>query len=166
MASYDYGKKEICDWIRKNFSRDAEILDVGAGDGKWRRLLKDYSNMDAVEAFYPNVWHINGLYRNIIVDDICNVKYEHYDLVIFGDVIEHLYVEKAQKVLEYAKNHSRDVIVAVPFLYEQHAIYGNPFEIHVQPDLTRELFAERYKGFEVLYDAAEDYCYYHKRIEK
>lgn len=165
MGSYNYGKEEVCEWIRQHFPKDASILDVGAGDGKWKRLLPEYENMDAIEAYFPNTWHLIGAYRNIITADICDCKYDYYDLIIFGDIIEHLTIEQAQSVLEYAKTHCKDMVIAVPFLYEQDAIYGNPYEVHVQSDLTRELFAERYKGFDVLCDAAEDYCYYHKRIE-
>ena len=54
------------------------------------------------------------------------------------------------------------MIIAVPWLYEQCAIYGNEYGIHIQDDLTPELFAERYLGFDVLCDPGHGYCYYHK----
>ena len=161
MSSYAYGKAEICAWIRDRFARDAEILDVGACDGIWRRLLPDYPAMDAVEAFHGNAVRLEG-YREIFEADVRNFEYDRYDLIIFGDVIEHMTVKQAQKVLEYARPRCRDMIVAVPFLYEQGEIYGNPYEKHIQDDLTPELFDARYPGFEVLLRAAEDYCYYHK----
>lgn len=161
MSSYDYGKKEVVAWIREHFPTDARILDVGAGDGKWRRLLREYENMYAVEAFMENLQWLNG-YRMTYHADIRGFQYDWYDLIIFGDVLEHLTVEEAQMVLEYAKPRCRDLIIAVPFLYEQGAIYGNPYEIHIQDDLTPELFEERYPGYEVLCDPGHGYCYYHK----
>ena len=161
MSSYFYGKPEICAWIRTWFPRDAEFLDVGACDGLWRRLLPDFPNMDAVEAYWPNAMRLEG-YREIFSVDIRNLEYDHYDLIIFGDVIEHLSVKDAQCVLDYAGPRCRDMIVAVPFEYVQGEIYGNPYEVHIQDDLTPENFDERYPGFEVLLRAAEDYCYYHK----
>ena len=161
MSSYDYGKPEICAWIRQDFPREATILDVGACDGKWRRLLPEYPNMDAVEAFEPNLKNLQS-YRNVFHADICDLSYEWYDLVIFGDIVEHLSVEAAKNELEYARDRCRDMIVAVPFLYEQGAIYGNPYEVHIQDDLTPEIFGERYPGFEVLLRARDNYCYYHK----
>lgn len=164
MSSYTYGKAEICAWIRDRFPRDAEILDVGACDGIWRRLLPDYPAMDAVEAFHGNAVRLEG-YREIFEADVRNFEYDHYDLIIFGDVIEHMTAKQAQKVLEYARPRCRDMIVAVPFLYVQGEIYGNPYEKHIQDDLTPELFDARYPGFEVLLRAAEDYCYYHKGDE-
>lgn len=161
MSSYDYGKPEVCAWIRRHFPPDAAILDVGACDGKWRRLLPEYPNMDAVEAFEPNLARLQG-YRNVFHADICDFSYEWYDLVILGDIVEHLSVEAAKNELEYARDRCRDMIVAVPFLYKQDAIYGNPYEVHIQDDLTPENFAERYPGFEVLLRARDNYCYYHK----
>ena len=166
MSSYFDGKPEICAWIRKYFPRSAEILDVGACDGLWRRLLPEYANMDAVEAWLPNFELLRGDgYRRVFLEDARFFHYEHYDLVILGDILEHLAVYEAQAVLEYAGAHSRDVIVAVPFCYEQGAIYGNPYEVHVQDDLTPELVAERYPQLEELLRAREDYCYYHLRSE-
>lgn len=55
MRSYDYGKQEVCGWIRDNFPEDSTIPDVDAGDGKWRYLLREYPRMDAVEAFRLNL---------------------------------------------------------------------------------------------------------------
>ena len=164
MSSYVYGKQEVSGWIRRHFRRNAEILDVGACDGIWRELLPEYPNMDAVEAWAPNADRLRG-YRHVYRADVRSLPYGEYDLIIFGDVIEHMTAKQAQKVLEYARPRCRDMIVAVPFLYVQGEIYGNPYEKHIQDDLTPELFDARYPGFEVLLRAAEDYCYYHKGDE-
>ena len=163
MGSYFYGKPEVCTWVRKNFPTTSTILDVGACDGKWRKLLPDYK-MDAVEIFEAYALTLTG-YRNVFITDIAALEYEWYDLIIFGDIVEHLSVEAAKNELEYARDRCRDMIVAVPFRYEQGAIYGNPYEVHVQPDLTPENFDERYPGFEVLLRARDNYCYYHKGAE-
>ena len=163
MSSYGYGKREVCGWVLSTFPGDAEILDVGACDGLWRRLLPQYPDMDAVEAYWPNALRLHGTgYRQVFSADIRNFEYDHYDLIIFGDVIEHLPVKDAQAVLQYAWPRCRDMIVAVPWRYKQGEIYGNPYERHIQDDLTPELFAERYPGFEVLCDPGHDYCYFHK----
>jgi hypothetical protein len=106
--------------------------------------------MDAVEVWEPNVekYHLIDKYRAVICSPIQDWKYEHYDLVLFGDVIEHMTVEDAQAVLAYAKEHSDMVIAAVPFLFKQAAIYGNPYERHIQDDLTHNIFMERYPDFQ------------------
>ena len=160
MSSYYFGKDIVCAWIRENFSAGTEILDVGACDGIWRKLLPEYT-MDAVEIHGPNADRLHG-YRKVFRRDVDGLDYEHYDLIIFGDVIEHMDVEKAQRVLAYARPRCRDMVVAVPFLYPQDAFGGNPWEKHLQPDLTAEIFAARYPGFSVLCDTGLNYCYYHK----
>ena len=160
--SLNFGKAEVCQWIRENFPMPSSILDVGAGhEATWRRWLTDYPNMDAVEAFTPSADAIEPIYRQVFNESITEFEPRYYDLIIFGDVIEHLTVEEAQKVLNEAQ--CTDMIVAVPFLYPQGILYGNPYEIHKQPDLTTEIFAERYPGFEVLFDTGQNYCYYHRR---
>lgn len=166
MASYDIGKDVVTAWIRENFPDTASILDVGACDGKWRHLLPEYANMDAIDAWEPNCIAIRDMYGNVYHKDVAELEYGKYDLIIFGDVIEHMDVETAQKVLAYASSHCKDMIVAVPFLYPQGSLYGNPWEIHKQPDLTAEIFAERYPGLEVLHDTGQRYCFYHKAQPK
>lgn len=163
MASKDIGKDVVCEWIRKNFKPDAAILDVGACDGKWKRLLPEYENMDAIDAWEPNCIACQPLYRNTYHKDVAEFEYATYDLIIFGDVIEHMDVPTAQKVLKTAAGKCKDMIVAVPYLYPQGELYGNPWEIHKQPDLTPEIFAERYPDLEVLHDTGERYCFYHKK---
>ena len=164
MGSNDLGKDFICGQIRSNFPFSASILDVGACDGKWRGLLPEYPNMDAVEAFGKNAAKLifEGKYRNVFQADIRDFQYEWYDLIIFGDVIEHLTVAQAQRVLAYAKTRCKDMIIAVPFLFEQGPIYDNPYEVHLQADLTAENFKERFPGFEVMLKPTDSYCYYHK----
>ena len=160
MGSYNAGKNEIITWIREHFNPEATILDVGVCDGKWKRLLKEYNNMDGIDIFHPNAERSAPLYRTMYSGDIYDLRYDYYDLVIFGDVIEHMTVERAQAVLEYAKQHCSAFIVGVPWLYEQGPCYGNPFEKHIQSDLTGEVFKDRYPGLELLLQAADDYCYF------
>lgn len=166
MASYDYGKEDIVSFVYQHFAPGSSCLDVGACDGKWWDLLGHYLTMDAVEIFEPNILAHNLLYkyRHVIDGDIADHRYSWYDLIIFGDVIEHMTVEKAQRVLEYAKLRCHDMIIGVPFLYKQGPLYGNEYERHIQDDLTPEIFNERYPGFELLCRPTGDYAYYHKGV--
>lgn len=161
MASYDYGKAEVCAWVRRTFKPASMILDVGACDGKWRRLLPEYPNMDAVEVYPPNADRLTG-YAEVYRTDIRDMRYIWYDLIIFGDVLEHLTPGDAWKVLAFAYKRCRDLIVAVPFRYAQGELGGNPYERHIQDDLTPEIVKARYPGLEVLHDTGHEYCYYHK----
>lgn len=163
MPSYDVGKDVVVEWIRKNFSTDSRILDVGACDGKWKKLLPEY-RMDAVEIWEPYCKNLTE-YENVYNYNIVGMIYEYYDLIIFGDVIEHMTVEEAQQVIKYAYPRCKDMIVAVPFLYPQEAVDGNPWQAHKQPELTADLFAERYPSLDILHYAEKNYCYYHKRTQ-
>lgn len=140
-------KEEIANYLKDTFSEDATILDVGAGEGTYYNYLKDYfKNIDAVEVFEPNIekYELEEKYKKVYNVDIKNFEYDYYDIIIFGDVIEHLEVEEAQKVLEYALERSKEIIVAVPYLNKQGIEEDNVYEIHKQDDLTDEIMKERY----------------------
>lgn len=166
MASKTAGKEWIRDWILDRMKWSDVILDVGACDGVWADLLRDKlrrSQLVAVEAFRPNAEALWEKYGTVCCIRIQDFKYPRgfYKLAIFGDVIEHMSVEDAQAVLEYAADRCEDIVVAVPFLYKQGELYGNPFEVHIQDDLTPELMAERYPMLELLLQAEPGYAYYH-----
>ena len=165
MASYDCGKEEVVAWIKNNFPKGSTCLDVGACDAKWFNLLGDYLVMDAVEIYEPNIMNnrLREIYRDVICGDIADCVYNWYDLIIFGDVIEHMPVEKAQDVLEYAKYRCNNMIVAVPFMLDQDDLYGNPHEVHIQNDLTPIIFDQRYPGFKMISRPQANYAYYVKR---
>lgn len=167
MSSYSEGKDKVVAWIKENIKAGASCLDVGACDGLWFNLLGDYLKMDACEAWYPNVknYKLAEKYRRVIPVPINQFLYHPYKLVIFGDVIEHMEISEAVEVLAYAKDNAAVILVAVPFLYPQGAIYGNPYEIHKQPDLTHDIFMKRYPGFEPLF-IYDRYGYYIWRANK
>lgn len=165
MGSYNYGKDEIVEWIKDRFPEGATCLDVGACNGKWANLLGDYLNMDACEIWKPNIeeYGLSEKYNRVFCEDISDLKYDWYDLVIFGDVLEHLGVRSAQKVLKYAEGHCKDYIVALPFNYSQGEQYGNPYEKHIQNDLDDKTIAERYPQLQLLLKPTNDYAYYHAK---
>ena len=169
MGSINYGKAEIVMHILNEVPRDKVILDVGACDGKWHSILGPYYTMDAVEIFTPSIeqYELEKKYRYVFNCDIKDYEYgkkndvvsERYGCIVFGDVIEHMTVEDAQRTLEYAKKHADLVVVGVPFLWPQGRCYGNDWEEHIQDDLTHELFMERYPGFN-LFMKKENYGWY------
>lgn len=163
MASLNIGKPEAVKWVKDHFKLGAECLDVGACDGKWFDLLGDYLYMDAVEVYAPNITKHNLIdkYETVYNVDIREMEYDFYDLIIFGDVLEHMSVEDAQKVLAYAWDRCDDLLVAVPYMWVNRSHYGNPYEVHIQDDLTPENVRERYPGLKALYITPK-YGYYTK----
>lgn len=146
-TSYAVYKKEIVDYLKTKFNSDASILDVGAGEGTWLAYLQPYfTNIEAIEIFKPNIdnYDLENRYKKVYNADIKHFKYDFYDIIIFGDVIEHLEVNEAQQVLKYAYNRCNEMIVAVPYLNPQGIEEDNIYEIHKQDDLTDKIMKERY----------------------
>lgn len=163
-TSYPFFKEEVKEYLKSKFTENARVLDVGAGCGTYYNLLSDYfKEIDGVEVFKPNIenYELEKKYREVYNINIKDFKHSDYDVIIFGDVIEHLTVKEAQKVLKYAYNHCREMIVAVPYMCVQDEYGGNVYEIHKQDDLTEENMLERYPMLKLLY-ADDLYGYYVK----
>jgi len=156
--SYSKYKREVREHILSVLEPSAKILDVGPGSGSYFELLGDSYQMDALEIFEPYVrmFNLSTKYSNLIIGDVREFDRAEYDYIIFGDVIEHLTVEDATRVLDSVKD--KKYLVAVPFLFEQGEEFGNVHEIHYQPDLTEELVIQRY-GLKKLY-SDEKYGYF------
>lgn len=162
--SYNFFKSEIKEWINNHFDKTASILDVGAGCGTYYDLLHDnYTNIDAIEIYEPNIidYNLKDKYINVYNENIVGFEYNFYNLIIFGDIIEHLSIEDAQNVLKYACNKCNNLIVAVPYQHKQNA-NENEYETHIQDDLTSEIMKSRYPYLKVLYEN-ELYGYYIKK---
>lgn len=163
-TSYSFYKQEIKEYLISKFDNKARILDVGAGEGTYYNLLSDYfKEIDGVEVFKPNIMNFNlkNKYHRIYNIDIKDFSYGKYDIIIFGDIIEHLEIKEAQDVLEYAYDRCKEMIVAVPYELEQGIEEDNIYEIHKQADLTPENMKERYPMLKLLYKN-ELYGYYVK----
>lgn len=126
-----------------------KVLDVGCGFGKWGFLLRDTFDVMFAQRFNKPDWILDitgiepfekcitpiqqGLYNRIIAKYIreCESELEKYDLVIFGDVIEHFDKEEGYKVLDMLFKYSNNIIVSTPYGFmPQGAWAGNEREIH------------------------------------
>ena len=149
--STNYFKEETKKYISNNFDKSIKILDIGAGAGTYANLLKPlgFDNIDCVEAFeeYIEKFSLKTKYKNVTVGDITKLKidFKKYDLIILGDVLEHIEKDAAIKLINKLK--SIPTIIGVPFESEQGEHFGNKYEIHLQSDLTLENFVTRFQGF-------------------
>ena len=116
-----------------------------------------YKNIDAIEAYEDNYMLCKAIYSKVFKCDIKEFDWCSYDIIILGDILEHLTVGDAQNVLQNCIRNSKEVIVVVPYEMPQHALYNNVLEIHLQPDLTPENFKERYPQLNVLFSCYEKY---------
>jgi hypothetical protein len=161
-GSYHYYKKEVKDHLIKTLDFNANILDVGPGYGTYGNLLKpEFINIDAVEIWekYVDQFKLKEIYRNVYIENILNFNFSYYDYLIIGDVLEHLDIKSSQKLLKQIYTSNKKCLVAVPYNYPQGPHEDNIYETHLQPDLTHEIFLERYSSMKELF-RNDKYGYY------
>ena len=135
-----------------------KILDVGCGYGKYSVLLREYLDpdpiVDGVEAWEPYVkkFRLKSLYHKVYVDDVLNLPQETldlYDLVMMGDVIEHIEKQDAIELLGRIKGW---IVIATPFDHFHTDEGLPPTEAHVS-HWTQEDFENtgRLDRYEVSY---------------
>jgi len=144
--SADVGKLAIIQYVLENVDKKTRILDVGLGSGVYGKLLRAfyYRNIDGIDVHGENIDELglDVIYDNIYIENILDFDFEHYDLIIFGDVLEHIELELAKNLLErfIEEDKCENIIVSIPFEYEQDEMYGNLHEIHLQPDVNSEYY--------------------------
>ena len=124
------------------------ILDVGPGRGQWFDLLKPWypdAIFEAVEIFEPYVerYGLRSKYSDILIGDVRDgLPYPPYvwDLVIFGDVIEHM--EKDDAILAVYRLLKRHALISIPIgECPQDGTEENPYEAHLATWETEEVLA-------------------------
>lgn len=141
----------IKNYIINKFNNQIKILDVGPGAGSNYEMLKqNFKNIDCVEIFEPYVerFKLKDKYKNVYICNILDFEnFDEYDLIIMGDVLEHLTVEDSKKILDKIYKSKSDLIVQVPYQYKQGISENNIHEIHIQDDLTKQIMKERYGNY-------------------
>ena len=146
-GSYDYYKREIKEHLVESLDLNTKFLDVGPGYGTYGNLLKpEFTNVYAVEIWekYINQFNLKQIYKEVYLGNILDFNFSEYDYLIIGDVLEHIEVDSAKLLLKKIEIQNKKCLVAVPYLYPQGEHEGNIYETHHQPDLTHEIFLERY----------------------
>lgn len=160
--SFDYFKQETKEFLIKMIPPNARILDVGAGNGTYARLIgENFEHLDALEIFVPYIekYKLKEQYKKVYRGNITNFPIDFHDFFILGDVLEHLEVFEAQRIIKEITEAKKGCLVAVPYLMEQGIHEDNPAEIHIQSDLTHEIMLERYPELVLLFKN-EYYGYY------
>ena len=155
----------VSGYLQNNFESSARILDVGPYDGRWSdRLRKHFNHIDAVEAFEPYVerFGLKEKYDNVFVSDILDFEFNFYDVIIIGDVLEHLTVEQSKELIDKVYQKCWQLIIIVPYEYPQDEYDDNKYQIHKQEDLTDETFRKRYPDFDLMVNDELRGCYIKK----
>lgn len=168
-CSYEDFKYEQLKHIEEVFSKkygkdkvsDIKVLDVGPGAAAYQALLDKFlniKNIDCVEIYEPNVkyYEYEKYYSNVYNCDILDFEFtpgtekEKYDLIIMGDILEHIKLEDAKALIKKLLTKCYCLLIQVPYNYPQGPEYGNKWEEHLQPDLNPSNFLERYPDLNLL----------------
>jgi len=133
--SLQQGKTYILSWVKSFSERFNTVLDVGAGCGTYYDLLSDYVGiMEAVEVWRPYIIEHKLItkYNKVHNVNIDNFVYKNkYDLIIFGDVLEHLFWFDAKNVVEKCRINCKYFIISIPVSNcPQGAEHGNIYQEH------------------------------------
>jgi hypothetical protein len=123
----------------EEFPDDIEtVVDVGPGCGSWRIFLGPWlpqSRWTAVEIHQPYVdrFLLAHHYHDVIVADVRDLDpFPACDLVIFGDVLEHMPAADALAVWGRARAVSSRLVLGIPVRhYPQGPWEGNDHEAHI-----------------------------------
>jgi hypothetical protein len=161
-----YSHEEGKDWMVDRITARApkSILDVGVGAGIYAQLLRPRlpgTCLIGIEVFEPYraMFHLDDLYDELLIGDARTIPWPKADVVIMGDVVEHMPADDAQLVWSKARDAAQEAVyVSVPIInYPQGAHYGNEHECHVQT-LTHDQMLE-YPGVVAYWAGAVLGCY-------
>jgi len=120
-------------------------LDIGPGQGTYYHLLNSIlkdCKWTGVEVFKPYIdkFNLNDYYDHIYNEDIRSFDTtDKYDLIIAGDVLEHMTKEEAVSLVEKLRPLCKYFLISIPIVHwPQEAINDNPFEVHVKDDWSND----------------------------
>ena len=127
-------------WIveRVTALQPRQVLDIGAGAGTYADLLRPRlpdARFTAVEVFEPYVGRFNlrAKYNEILIGNALDLVLPYADVVILGDVLEHLVYREALELWAQARvAATKAVFLSLPIVpYPQGAVDGNEHEAHL-----------------------------------
>lgn len=137
MASSDTENKNIAKQWHDAIA-PAVVVDIGVGEGTYSILCRNGNEWIGIEAWPPYVeeFSLYDHYDEVVISDIrytdLKAVHERPDLVIIGDVLEHMKKAEAQRVIAKLLKWGKQVIISVPMRHrDQGARKGNWFETHV-----------------------------------
>ena len=140
----------------QNVEKNEKILDVGIGSGVYGKLLKTfyYENIDGVDVWPKDIEEtgLNYIYDNIYIGDILDFEFDHYDLIIMGDVLEHISLKESKELLnKFINGKASKLFIQVPYMYEnKNAWHGNEKEIHLQDEINKEYMEKEFPFLKLL----------------
>ena len=155
--------------ISKFFEYDllsSTVLDVGPGFGTYSDLLKSNGLniiIDAVEIWQPYIekYSLSTKYREVFNKDIRNHDNFNYDVVIYGDILEHMSKDDAITVWENTSKSANNAVITIPIIhYPQGESEGNPYEAHIKDDWTHEEVLDTFSSIKEFWVGGETAAYW------
>jgi 2-polyprenyl-3-methyl-5-hydroxy-6-metoxy-1,4-benzoquinol methylase len=149
-----YSDEENRNWVYSIIEEitPKTVLDIGPGAGAYGKLLKNNFPeviVDAVEVWEPYLtkFQLELIYDCVHVGDAREHSNYNYDLVILGDVLEHMSKEDAIALWSQIKNQAAYALISIPIIhYPQGESEGNPYEAHVKDDWTHSEVLETFSN--------------------
>lgn len=153
------GKEQILTWFRSEEKNINTIIDIGAGRGTYINLVKESnklclnSSWIAIEAWEPYIqqFKLKSRYNRVISSDVRKVDWSQFnkvDVVIAGDVLEHMSKQDAISLVENVLKVSKYLVISIPIVhFPQDEIAGNPFEVHVKDDWSHDEIMETWGSY-------------------
>ncbi len=157
-GSAEEGRDLMFSWIFDKMP--ASVLDIGVGCGTYGKVLRELDPkpwLIGVEAWLPYVdrFGLTEIYDELVVADVRELftgrwryRWPRVDVVILGDVLEHMTVNEARKVWAQACVMARKAVyLSIPIIhYPQGHEEGNPFEEHIVDDWSHERVIDTFPG--------------------
>ncbi len=122
-----------------------QVLDVGAGAGGYCRFLGPAfpdSEWTALEIWQPylELFELETHYQRVLITDARSwVPDRNFDLVIMGDVLEHMQPQEALDLVIKLLDYTQLALISIPIVHmPQGTTYGNPYERHVKDDWSHK----------------------------
>ena len=140
--SSSQGKLFFEDWIRCFYPE--RVLDIGAGKGAYASILRKVEaeferdiTIDAIEIYEPYIdkFKLTEKYNNVIKGDVRENSVlemlKNYDLIVMGDIVEHLQKEEMVKIWPVLIAKSKYIFISLPM---KKGTFGDWYEGYIQKE--------------------------------
>jgi hypothetical protein len=163
------------DWTRDRVTALAaqgplSVLDIGPGVGTYAKLLKGPAvhHLTGLEVWAPYVetYRLQEYYDEIVIGDARTTPLPPADVVILGDVVEHMTRAEGVELWERcALAARRAVYLSIPIVhYPQGEIESNPYEVHVEEDWDHDTVLSTLDGIGA-YELGTEVGVYERRTD-
>lgn len=160
-----YSTSEGRPWMMNRLQaiRPAVVLDIGVGCGTYADALTSWgikAKMIGIEVWEPYIerFNLNAKYAELHLADVREMDpLPEADVVILGDVLEHMSTPDAVKVWKRARASARrSVFLSIPIVhYPQGESEGNPFEEHVVDNYNHKQILATFPGITTCWTGVE-----------